>query len=345
MTKEKFYNILIIKPSAIGDIITAIPALHELRKAYPKAKISWLVRSEYAGLIESHPDLDGLLIFDRKLLGKFFTRAGLAGIFKFVKKLRSQNYDLVIDMQGLFRTGLFSWLTRSSNRIGSSCAREGATLFYTNKISPPVESIHVVDVYLEMVEFLTQQKSKAVFSLGSNREDERFILDLLKNESVYENDFVVLIPAASVDSKCWPAQNFAEIADYVSQKYEMDVVLIGTESEKDGLDEVVEKASSRVINLAGKTNLSQLIELLRKSKLVVSNDTGPGQIAQASDVATLILFGHTNPKRVGIYAHPERSLCVGINERSREIENQNPAFTIDKLPVEMVVQAIDKVLG
>lgn len=321
-----------------------LPALHALREAYPEAKISWLVRKEYAGLINGHKDLDELVIFDRKLFAKFYSFTAIRAIVAFLKKLKRAKYDLVIDFQGLLRSGLFTWFTRAPKRVGRLDAREGATLFYTDKIGESEDNIHVIDHYLHIVEVITGQKSEFSFSLGSDAQALKEVSDALLQEKINVDNYAVLIPAASVDSKCWPSKNYSKLADFLATKYSMDTVLVGSSQERASLDVVCENAEARVVNLAGKTSLAQLVELLKKAKIVISNDTGPGQIAQASGAKTLLIFGYTNPKRFGVYGKPERNICVDYDKRSSRVRDFDSSYSIEHISVDAVKSQIEKTL-
>ncbi|MHC4368638.1 MAG: glycosyltransferase family 9 protein [Planctomycetota bacterium] len=127
---ESFKNILIIKPSSLGDIVLALPALTALRKSFPDAKISWLVRPEFAALLEHHPHLDEIILFDRKFLGKAWFHPGAFGaLVLLIRRLRSCKFDVVFDFQGLFRTASLAWLSGCRKRFGRAGAREFAHIF------------------------------------------------------------------------------------------------------------------------------------------------------------------------------------------------------------------------
>ena len=154
-----FTNILIIKPSAIGDIVMSLPALAALRKGFPDAKITWLVRSEYAPLLRNHPDLNEIILFDRKLLAKWWcSPQSFKALVALLGQLRGEHFDAVIDLQGLLRTGLFGWISGAKHRFGMKGAREGASLFYNHKVKHDLSCVHVVDFYLKVVESVTGQR-------------------------------------------------------------------------------------------------------------------------------------------------------------------------------------------
>ena len=114
-------RILIIKPSSLGDVTHALPVLHLLRKRWPNAKISWLVAPYCSGLLEGHPDLDEVILFDRRRFGTAWKNpsAGL-DLIRFKRDLRHRNFDWVIDLQGLFRSGWLAWFTRAPAVLGGA---------------------------------------------------------------------------------------------------------------------------------------------------------------------------------------------------------------------------------
>ncbi len=133
---EDFNNILIIKPSSLGDIVLALPALSALRKSFPNSRISWLVRPEFAALLENHPHLDEIILFDRKFLGKAWWNPGAFGaLVSLIRRLRNGRFDVVFDFQGLFRTASLAWLSGCKRRFGRAGAREFAHIFYTHKVA------------------------------------------------------------------------------------------------------------------------------------------------------------------------------------------------------------------
>src|SRR5215207_8337192 len=137
-------RIAIIKPSALGDIVHSLPVLTALRQRFTSAQITWVVNRSYESLLAGHPDLTDTLPFDR---GAFRgARGAIATAWSFVRELRRRRFDLVIDMQGLLRSGLMAWASGAPRRVGFANAREGSRYAYTHKIkSPALDAAHAVD--------------------------------------------------------------------------------------------------------------------------------------------------------------------------------------------------------
>src|SRR5262245_49898555 len=133
-------RIALLKPSALGDIVHALPVLHALRVRFPASRISWVISRSFAPLLHGHPDLDETIPFER--------RGGMRAVLRLGRELRRRRFDLVIDLQGLLRTGLMCAATFAARRVGLSTAREGAGLFYSDVVPvPDPESIHAIDRY------------------------------------------------------------------------------------------------------------------------------------------------------------------------------------------------------
>ena len=345
MTGEEPKRILIIKPSALGDIILALPALSALKRSFPEAGISWLVRPEFAELLRGHSDLDEIILFDRKQLAKWWCSGeSFNALWLLINQLKAEHFDLVFDFQGLFRTGYFSWVTGCKRRFGNAQGRELAHLFYTDKISQDASSIHLVDYYLKMVAAAGAKQCEAEFKLSEDAGVAEKIDKLLKSQGVNDK-YVVLVPGAAQANKRWPIERFAELADKISSRFGMQIVATGSQGEREYIEAIQTGGKIRLANLAGKTTVRELIPLMRKASLVVSNDTGPGHIAAAAGVPTVIIFGPTNPARVCPYGRPECIVAIEPNERGMKADSYEPRHDITHITVEQVFETVCRQIG
>lgn len=344
MTENK-KNILVVKPSALGDIIMALPALSALRRSFPQAKISWLVRPEFADILRDHPLVDEVILFDRKFLGKaWYSIKALSGIFALVRKLRSQHFDLTVDLQGLFRTAGFCWLSGCKKRFGMADGREFAPIFYTDKVHPSDDSIHMVDYYLKVAQAAGGDISRIDFAIPENQQADITINKLLQKHSIARGNYVVLMPGSAHQDKCWPVDRFAAVADKIKTEFGIDVVVVGSNSERPLCDKLIAAAKSHVTNLAGQTSISELISLIRGAKLAITNDTGPGHIAVASGVEVVFLFGPSNPARIGPYKKDDSFIAVAQDSWGRDFRSSDPKYDICAITVEQVYEKVSKKL-
>jgi len=338
---NSYKNILITKPSSLGDIVLALPALTALHRSFPDAKISWLVRPEFAPLLENHPHLTEIIVFDRKLLGKAWFHSGAFGsLVSLVRRLRRSKFDVVFDFQGLLRTASLARLSGCKKRFGMANAREFASIFYTHKIPQDIDCIHMVDYYLKIikaagateldVEFVFPQNSKAPDSVGR----------LLASHEVPNDNYAVFVPSSAHRDKCWPAERFAALAEKISSQFGTSIVVTGSASEAGIIESLKEKANAPIVSLAGKTSLSELIALLEGARVVISNDTGPGHIAAALGVPIVLLFGRTNPYRLTPYGRKHCIMAIEPESRGLAINSSNPKHNITAITVEQVYQKV-----
>lgn len=340
MTND-YKNILIIKPSALGDIVHAMPVLPMLRRVLPNARITWLVRKEFAPLLECTDGVDEILLFDRKLLGGWFYRPkAFAALRDFSRRLKQGRFDLVLDLQGLLRTALFARMTGCTTRLGMANAREFATLLYTHAVAPPKQSMHVLDAYFAMLKHLGIQEMLTDCPIEAPASAMDRIVETLKQSSVKDAPYLVLIPSSAHASKCWPAKRFAQVAEQMHQRFGLRAIAVGTAKDKQIIAEIQQHSQVPIADLCGQTSITDLIALLKKASVVISNDTGPGHIADALNTPTVIIFGHTNPQRVGSYQHPERVAAIDPNDRPATIESSNPAHLIKHVSVDMVMEKL-----
>jgi heptosyltransferase-1 len=286
-------KILIVKPSSLGDIVHSLPFLNAIKSCFPKAEIHWVVARGLEGLLEGHPMVDEIIIIDKdkwKKPGRLIETVNeIAGL---LREMRRRRYDLVIDLQGLFRSGVISMATGAHVRIGFSEAREGSWLFYTRKVEGGRE-IHAVDRYLKIADALGCDTSEVIFPFPLMKNDDV----KLKETRTAPKSYVVIVPGARWETKKWPAERFGEIASMLPLKS----LVIGSRADREIAAEVVEASGGKAVSLAGETTLRELIKIMSSAKLVISNDSGPMHIAAGFNVPVVAIFGPTSPARTGPY--------------------------------------------
>jgi lipopolysaccharide heptosyltransferase I len=287
----EYKRILIVKPSSLGDIIHAIPVLHLLRRRFPQADLAWFIHEKWADIIRGHPDLNELIAWS-------FRWSQLPGLFKI---FRERRFDLAVDLQGLFRSGVISYLSGAPVRVGFKNGREGSPLFYTHKISVPQHPIHAIDRYLLAAQFLGAVPSDAVCTIPISSVDERFVDHLLHGSGLSPaQHFVALSPTARWRTKRWPIDRFSRLTDLV-QESGTTVVIIGGEGDIPEIRRMQSSMKTHPVVVAGKTTLKQLAALLKRARLLVTNDSGPMHLAVAVGTPVVALFGPTDPIRTGPY--------------------------------------------
>lgn len=343
LTRDWAGRILILKPSSLGDIVHALPVLSGLRRACPRARITWMVRTELASLFECVRGLDEVLLFDRRTIGRWTRPAAFAELRALLRKLRRGRFDIVLDLQGLLRSALFARWTGCRIRIGLAEAREGAGFFYTHTASAP-NSPHIIDYYQEVLQLLGVPAEPVNFGIEPSPQARQTARELLQKENIQSKQFAVLIPGSAHERKCWPADRFARIAEFLAREAQLRVVASGSQKEGAVVEKIAGMCQVPINDFAGKTSLPQLAGLLEQAAVVVGNDTGPAHLAAAMDVPTVVIFGPTNPARLGPYRKPDAVAAIDPFGRGRTIDNPNPEYRIENITVERVLKQIQFLL-
>jgi len=297
-------RILIIKPSSLGDVVHALPVLAALRQAYPGAHIAWLVSSRFAPLLDKHPLLSEVIRFDRARFGKMWRNPRIfLDFWRFVAQIRRKRFDLVIDLQGLIRSSLLSFFSGAGQRFGFADAREGAWLFYSQRVRCPASAEHAVERNLAVAGALGLKLGEPEFPLGLQPAEHAAARELLSDAAGgHLESFTAVIPGARWETKRWPADRIAALIDRIHAEGLPRCVLLGGPGDRRFADEVIAACKSGVVDLVGRTTLRQLATLIDLADRVVCHDSGPMHIAAALDKPTVAIFGPTNPARTGPYS-------------------------------------------
>lgn len=330
-------RVLLIKPSALGDVVHALPVLSLLRERFAGARIDWLVNPSFAGLLRDHPLLDDVVLFERQRLARAWREPeGARGIWRLARSLHSRRYDMVIDLQGLLRSGWLSLQTLAPVRIGFASAREFAPLCYTHRVASRVDGRHAIERYLDVAEALGCPRGPVRFEFGVTGQD-RDAVDRLVDCS---RPYAVLLPGTNWLTKRWPAERFAALTGPLRSRFGLRSVLAG------GRDAAgLASAFEDVIDLANRTTLRQLVALLERASLVVCNDSGPMHIAAALGVPLVALFGPTSPCRTGPYRRADAVVRLDLECSpclSRRCVHQT---CLRGLSVQVVLQQVERVLA
>jgi len=336
----EFRKILLIKFSALGDVVHSIPVLNKLRRRYPSAEIDWLVRPAFAELIAHHPAVSHAIPFPRRRWTGPLREQGprLAALARLLLQLRSRRYDLVIDLQGQLRSAILALATGADVRIGfdrprpeirrtsprelpaeawKHCwqgAREGAWLAYSHHIALPTIDLHAVDRYLCLGPMLGLDLDPPDFSFVIPAAALARVEPLLSGDGargpLEQSAPIVLAPSTRWETKHWRREGFCEVARYFVAKGRA-VALIGSAEERIACDAIA-AAAPGTLNLAGRTSVPELAALLRCCAVCVTNDSGPMHLAVALDRPVVSLFGPSDPLWIGPYRRPDAVIRVNL---------------------------------
>lgn len=290
-------KILIVKPSSLGDIVHSLAFLSAIHDQFPQSTIDWVVARGFEGLLEHHPILRRLWII-RKDQWKDVRKlpATAREMRELFVSLRNEQYDLVVDLQGLLRSGLITHATKAPVRIGFKEAREGSRLFYTHSVAGGLDT-HAVDRYLQIAAALGCEIANVTFPLPLVKESRE--IAALKQEL---GNYAAVVPGARKPANRWPAERYGVLASLLPFR----TVVLGSKADAALAESVVRASDRKAVSLAGETDIAGLVQIIRGAQLMVCNDTGPMHIAAALHVPVVALFGPANPKRTGPYGQLDR---------------------------------------
>lgn len=347
-------RIAIVRPSALGDVCRTVPVLTSLRAAYPDARIDWVVQDDFAPAIAAHPALNEIISFPRSQFARWWKSPGQSlQMLKWFGALRTPRYDLVLDCQGLGRSGFMTWISGAAQRVGLRSAREFGWLGYNLRL-PRTDSAplprHTVDQMLLLVEGLgiPTIRDMRLYVADADRawwESKRAELSFL------EASYAVLAPTSRWLSKRWPIERFAQLIDPLRQRGFEKIVVIGAPREVEQVKRLFEQgggARSPLVDLVGKATIGQSMAVIAGADLVVANDSAPLHIAVGFDRPCVGLFGPTDPAEVGPYQRPD-AIVRGYVATPGEIINFKSARLGDRLmrliSTASVIGRIDDVLA
>lgn len=298
-------RVCVIKPSALGDVVQAMPLLRVLRRRFPRAEITWVIASGLSDLVAPHPLVDRVIRFER--------RGGWRAWRRLLGELRAARFDLVFDLQGLARTGLMTAATGAPVRIGLESAREGASLAVHRTIPDSGRNMPAHARYWRVAEELGLGEQDRATPIAVSRSDAAFAASVLPADRLK----MALVPGAKWVTKRWPPEKFARLAVTAFRKTGAVPVVVGAPDEIDLCGEVMRTLlrlapGCGALNLAGGTTLRQLAAVLAGCDFAVSNDTGPMHLAAAVGTPVVGIFTCTDPVRSGPPGPRHELLQTGV---------------------------------
>lgn len=302
-------NFLIVKLSAIGDVIHALPVAYALKETYPDCHITWVVEPPAFDLVNMSPYIDEVILFEKK---KFKSVGGFLREYGPLKrKIRQRNYDAVLDLQGLFKSAAIARLGNAPVKLGMCNMRE-----FSDKISQPVIGAHahghIVERYLDVARALGCRVDEVRFTLDVPEREVRLAQQIFAQAGAnMANPYVVLAIGANWPNKRWPAENFAQLSDRLYDRKLIPVLVGGGIVDEQRAAEICAACEIPPLNLVGRTNFKQLTYILQNARFTVGGDTGPVHLSSGLGTATIMVMGPTDANRNGPYGQLANALEVG----------------------------------
>ncbi|ADQ15545.1 glycosyltransferase family 9 protein [Halanaerobium hydrogeniformans] len=304
MLDDKAEKILIIRLSAIGDVIHSLPTAYGIRQKYPNAQIDWLVEDKAFPLVNMNPYLDNAIILPRKKWKNDIKEKGIIHTLKefwsFYKMMRKRNYDITLDLHGLFKSSFSSFLIKPELRMGPADGRELSQFFYQAKIELKEKKLHKVERSLELAKALGVDTELVNYGLKITPVIKSRVSRLFEIEKIDTNKKIIILnPFTTWESKNWFLERYFELADeLIAEGYY--VIFTGSNADREAIDKY-EGNKEFYSNLAGKTDLQELAEIYNRADLYIGGDTGPTHLAAAIGLQVIALMGPTNPVTHGPY--------------------------------------------
>jgi ADP-heptose:LPS heptosyltransferase len=274
INQSKINKILLITLSNIGDCIMTVPVVNVLKREFPDANLSIMVGPRAREVFEGNPKFTEIITYDKSI--RFRDK------LKLIKYLRGRKFDLVVDL----RQSLFPLLM--------------GTKYRSSFLKPPINILHKLDSHLCKLSSLGINVDNPPYELWTSAEDDNYIERLFKEWGILAFETVVAIcPGARSDVKRWSKVGFAKIGDRLQDEVGAKVIMIGDINDRPLVEDMVDQMKTKPIVAVGKTSLRQLIALLRKSSLLVTNDSAPMHIAVNLKIPILAIFGPTDAKKYG----------------------------------------------
>jgi heptosyltransferase III len=284
-----YKNILVIKLKQPGDVLVSSPVLAALKEAWPQARVTYLVPRAAADMVRAHPQLDKLLVADRRQ--ETWSRS-----WRLLQTLWQARYDLVLELSGGDRGAFFTLATRAPERLGFE--RPGQPYWqrqsvFTRLLRRPPVKMHMVEQNLEAVRAVGVEPQNPRLQFFWEDRVEARILNELETRGLKPKNFVVLHPGAGWRFKCWTAEGYARVIEYVQGVWKLPVVLTGSRAphEQELIEEILGICRVAPINLAGQLTLQELGALIAKARFFFGTDSAPMHLAAAVNTPAVALFG------------------------------------------------------
>jgi len=331
-------RILIVRLSAMGDLIHGIPVVNALRRAMPEAMLGWVAEGRNADLLAGHPALDRLIRVPRRWLKS--PRATLA----LRRELRQLQFDTVIDLQCLTKSAIAARLSGAPRRIGyaGKLGREASRWLHNDLVE--VDAVHVIDRYLALLKALGINHPAVEFNLPETSEDATFAEQTLRELGLTRGGFAIANPGAGWASKRWPAQQYGQLSMRLADEYGLPTLAVwGGAGELPMASEIV-AASGAAAQIAPPTTMTQLGALARRAAIFVGSDTGPLHLAVAVGTPSVSLHGSTLAAQTGAYGPHNRSVQVRFDDSRGKRRNDDDS-AMREIDVETVATACSEILS
>ncbi len=286
-------RILIVKLSAIGDVLMATPAAKAIRTAYPDSYLAWIVEKKSADIVLGNPYVDEVIVWDRTRGAKGVAGAPrfVGGLFELRVLLRSRRFDAVVDLQGLLRSAVVCLISGARRRIGFSDAGEGACCLYHDKYDPGGDDTNAQQRNLDILKLIGVESTDRVMHMAVTEDDRLFAEKFFEESDLRGRRVVGFCPATTWPNKHWTPEGWSRVASMLDERYGVTPLIFGSRADIPLARTISDGAAHKCVISAGRTSLKQAGALMEKCLAVIGVDTGLLHMSVALDRPSVGLFG------------------------------------------------------
>ncbi len=339
-------RVLVVRFSSLGDLVLTSSPIKSLQQAYPQAQIFLLTKNKYQEIAAGFPFVSQIISFDSEAKHK-----GIAGFFNLIKELKSFKFDIIVDLHSNWRSFLVRRFLAAPRKVKyhkKSWARFLMVHLKSLKIKPQ----HTLELYQSALRKLGIPSSILPPELDLKPEDSNWGISYLKERKVFQGDYLVgLSPGAKWETKRWDKEKFAETGQILAEKLNAKIIIFGDENEEELVNQIAQSLKEKNPITAVSLKLNQLVALIDRCKIIVSNDSGLMHIATARKVPVVAIYGPTHPK-LGFTPFGEKSIALSADVKCSpcSLHGQTPCyqksrFCMDFISPQKVVEESLKILS
>ncbi len=337
-------RVVLIKPSALGDVVTALPALRALKANWPQVHLTWLIRDSFAPLIRHDPEVDAVLTYNRRDLRAFWRSPSAWRKLKSLRRSLAEGcFDWALDMQGLARSGYFTKWTGAKVRAGFADARELAWRHYNHRVLP--ESSHTVDRNLHLVQALGVPVDGASIKLTIHEPSRQTWLEMLAQAGLESGQYLALAPTTTWQTKQYPLRHWQAVVARLARS--RPIVLLGTPADREFCRRIQDR-SPEVYSFAGRTDIRQFAAAIAEARGALCCDSACKFIAQGTGTPCLTLIGPTRPEQTGPWPGSNvtsASICARTACQGCKKKVCRHSSCMELIPPRRVAEAMENLLS
>lgn len=351
---RKLNRLLIVKLSAIGDVVHALPVSAALGRSFPNLELSWVVEKSAAPIVHGNPFIKDVIELPQDFKSNRLSLVSWRRFAEIRSGLRAREFDIALDLQGLSKSAIITWASGAKYRYGQDWLREFAPLFET-RIPRRPESVHIVDQLLDVARFLGANPEYVEFPLDIPESAHARASEMLRASGVHpDQPFLMVNPSQGGGGyKGWAPEKVAALIDQIDADPGLPTIMVGSNADLGIAGEIAALTRRAPASLIGMTNLKDLAALLKRATVHVCGDTGSAHIAAAVGTRVITIFGRTDPDRLAPYGQRDwvvhrrdqcHQVCLHFHETAAVNRKQKclspPPKCMDAVQVEDVVTVV-----